>query len=334
MFFSITAYLIIIYFINNFFSKKKILESNTGSKHQSFANNSVPLSGGILIFFPVLNLLIYEQPLIGIIFFLLFFLGIYSDLNILSSPKKRFLIQIIIILIFVFFSKLSVLPTRIEFIDNIFSYPILNYLFTAFCLMVLINGSNFIDGLNGILIGYFLIVMFFIYNLSLLDFSDLSNFKELFILITVLFLIVMNFFNKLFLGDNGAYSLSFLMGVLLINIYNLNQNISPYFIILLLWYPCFENLFSIIRKFIEKKNPLKPDNNHLHQLIYLLIKKKYKLNNLKSNNISSLIIITYNFAILYAASWNIYYTKHQLMVLSISIFLYLIIFFNLRNILK
>jgi UDP-N-acetylmuramyl pentapeptide phosphotransferase/UDP-N-acetylglucosamine-1-phosphate transferase len=334
MFFSITAYLIIIYFINNFFSKKKILESNTGSKHQSFANNSVPLSGGILIFFPVLNLLIYEQPLIGIIFFLLFFLGIYSDLNILSSPKKRFLIQIIIILIFVFFSKLSVLPTRIEFIDNIFSYPILNYLFTAFCLMVLINGSNFIDGLNGILIGYFLIVMFFIYNLSLLDFSDLSNFKELFILITVLFLIVMNFFNKLFLGDNGAYSLSFLMGVLLINIYNLNQNISPYFIILLLWYPCFENLFSIIRKFIEKKNPLKPDNNHLHQLIYLLIKKKYKLNNLKSNNISSLIIITYNFAILYAASWDIYYTKHQLMVLSISIFLYLIIFFNLRNILK
>jgi UDP-N-acetylmuramyl pentapeptide phosphotransferase/UDP-N-acetylglucosamine-1-phosphate transferase len=144
----------------------------------------------------------------------------------------------------------------------------------------------------------------------------------------------MNFFNKLFLGDNGAYSLSFLMGVLLINIYNLNQNISPYFIILLLWYPCFENLFSIIRKFIEKKNPLKPDNNHLHQLIYLLIKKKYKLNNLKSNNISSLIIITYNFAILYAASWDIYYTKHQLMVLSISIFLYLIIFFNLRNILK
>ena len=334
MFFSITAYLILIYFINNFFSKKKILESNTGSKHQSFANNSVPLSGGILIFFPVLNLLIYDQPLIGLIFFLLFFLGIYSDLNILSSPKKRFLIQIIIILIFVFFSKLSVLPTRIEFIDKIFSYPILNYLFTAFCLMVLINGSNFIDGLNGILIGYFLIVMFFIYNLSLLDFSDLGNFKELFILITVLFLIVMNYFNKLFLGDNGAYSLSFLMGVLLINIYNLNQNISPYFIILLLWYPCFENLFSIIRKFIEKKNPLKPDNDHLHQLIYLLIKKKYKLNNLKSNNISSLVIITFNFAVLYAASWDIYYTKHQLMVLSISIFLYLIIFFSLRNILK
>jgi UDP-N-acetylmuramyl pentapeptide phosphotransferase/UDP-N-acetylglucosamine-1-phosphate transferase len=334
MFFYITVYLIIIYFINNFFSKKKILESNTGSIHQSFVNNSVPLSGGIIIFLPVLNLLIYDQALIGLVFFLLFFLGVYSDLNILSSPKKRFLIQIIILIIFVFFSKLSVLPTRIEFIDKIFSNSILNYFFTAFCLMVLINGSNFIDGLNGLLIGYFLIVMFFIYNLGLLDISDLNNFKELFILSTVLFLIVMNFFNKLFLGDNGAYSLSFLMGVLLIKIYNLNQNISPYFIILLLWYPCFENLFSIIRKFIEKKNPLKPDNNHLHQLIYLFIKKKYKLNNLKSNNISSLIIITFNFMIVHAASWDIYYTKYQLLIISISIFLYLIIFFNLRNILK
>lgn len=164
MFFYITVYLIIIYFINNFFSKKKILESNTGSIHQSFVNNSVPLSGGIIIFLPVLNLLIYDQALIGLVFFLLFFLGVYSDLNILSSPKKRFLIQIIILIIFVFFSKLSVLPTRIEFIDKIFSNSILNYFFTAFCLMVLINGSNFIDGLNGLLIGYFLIVMFFIYN--------------------------------------------------------------------------------------------------------------------------------------------------------------------------
>ena len=334
MFLNIALYLIIIYFINNFFLKKKILESNIGSKHQSFANNSVPLSGGIFIFFPVLNLLIYDQFTIGIIFFLLFFLGLCSDLNILSSPKKRFFIQIIILIIFVFFSKLSVLPTRIEFIDKIFSYPILNYLFTAFCLMVLINGSNFIDGLNGLLIGYFLIVMFFIYNLNLLNISDLNNFKELSILITFLFLIVMNFFNKLFLGDNGAYSLSFLMGILLINIYNLNSNISPYFIILLLWYPCFENLFSIIRKFIEKKNPLKADNNHLHQLIYLLIKKKYKFKNHKSNNISSLIIIIFNFAILYVASLNIYYTKYQLMILSISILLYLIIFFNLRKILK
>ena len=334
MFFYIAVYLIIIYFINNFFSKKKILESNTGSNHQSFVNNSVPLSGGIFIFFPVLNLLMYDQALAGLIFFLFFTLGLYSDLNILSSPKKRFLVQIIILIIFVFFSKLSVLPTRIEFIDKIFSYPILNYIFTVFCLMVLINGSNFIDGLNGLLVGYFLTVLFFIYYLDLLNFSDLKNFKELFLFITILFFIVMNFTNKLFLGDNGSYSLSFLMGVLLINIYNSNNNVSPYFIILLLWYPCFENLFSIIRKFIEKKNPLEPDNDHLHQLIYFFIKKNYRLKSLTSNNTSSLILIIFNFLILYVASLDIYHTRHQLIVLSFALLIYLITFFNIKNILK
>ena len=59
-------------------------------------------------------------------------------------------------------------------------------------------------------------------------------------------------FNQFFLGDSGAYFLSFFIGFILIEIYNANLKISPYFIILLLWYPCFENLFSIIRKLLRK----------------------------------------------------------------------------------
>ena len=83
----------------------------------------------------------------------------------------------------------------------------------------------------------------------------------------------MNIFNQLFLGDNGSYSLSFIIGILLINVYNFNAQITPYFIIVLLWYPCFENLFSIIRKLIANKNPLEPDNGHLHYHLYSVIKK-------------------------------------------------------------
>ena len=67
-------------------------------------------------------------------------------------------------------------------------------------------------------------------------------------------LLFLNFLNKLFLGDNGAYMISFFIGFYLITIYNQNyQNITPYFVILLLWYPCFENLFSILRKIYYKK---------------------------------------------------------------------------------
>ena len=71
------------------------------------------------------------------------------------------------------------------------------------------------------------------------------------------------------MGDNGAYSLGFLIGFILIEIYNSNKEISPYFIVLLLWYPCFEILFSIIRKILFKINPLKPDTGHLHQKLFV-----------------------------------------------------------------
>ena len=35
----------------------------------------------------------------------------------------------------------------------------MRFIFTTFCLMILINGSNFIDGLNGLLLGYSLLII-------------------------------------------------------------------------------------------------------------------------------------------------------------------------------
>ena len=156
-----------------------------------------------------------------------------------------------------------------------------------------------------------------------------------YILLSILsFLLLLNFSNKLFMGDGGAYSLSFLLGYILITIYNKNQIVSPYFIIVLLWYPCFENLFSILRKFLINKNPMKPDNSHLHHYLYMLIKKKLGLSNLLSNNLSSLMINSFNLFIFYFASLNLYHTQTQLIILFLSIITYLIIFFTLKKILS
>ena len=57
---------------------------------------------------------------------------------------------------------------------------------------------------------------------------------------------VFNFFSRSFLGDGGSYLIAAFTGILLINfVNNLPNLISPYYIILLLWYPAFENLFTI-----------------------------------------------------------------------------------------
>lgn len=321
---AIFIYLFSIFFINFFINKKQIILSNTGLKHQTFANDSTPLTGGIFLLLPALYLFIPNFNFFGYIFVALFILGLLSDLNILTSPKKRFIIQCLLILLFSFVSKIEVTPTKIDFFDYLIQNNFWGYVFTSFCLMILINGSNFIDGLNGLLLGYFALIILFLLKLDLLSSFNFIQDRQIFFIVVILFILVLNFFNKLFLGDSGAYSLSFLIGFLLIKSYNFNQEISPYFIILLIWYPCFENLFSILRKiYFKKKDPLDPDTDHLHQKLFVILKKKLMISNLKSNILSSLLILIFNLIVFYFASKAISHTIYQLSLIIISISIYL-----------
>ena len=80
------------------------------------------------------------------------------------------------------------------------------------------------------------------------------------------------------MGDSGTYAIALLIGIYLIKFNFLNDIISPYYVAVMLWYPAFENLFSLLRRIIGKKNISKADNFHLHQLTYLFfeIKKNFQ----------------------------------------------------------
>ena len=150
-------------------------------------------------------------------------------------------------------------------------------MFVSFCILIVINGSNFLDGLNTLNIGYYLLVCSTIY---LLEFNNEIVLNEVVItkfLVLFLFVFLFNLLNQFYLGDAGSYLLGFLFSIFLIYLYNLNSNLSPFFIILLLWYPCYETLFSMIRKKIFNKSMMHPDTNHLHQLIFFFVKKKFKI---------------------------------------------------------
>lgn len=329
--FNLLFYILFIFFINFIFKKKKYFSSYSGSDHQKFINDQVPLTGGLFLVLPIFLIYYDKFTFFALIFFFIFLTGFLSDRNILSSPKKRFLLQIILISLFVFLNKLEVFPTRIEFIDRNFENTYISYFFTIFCLMILINGSNFIDGLNGLLLGYFLLILFILYKLNLLTILGFSDQYLYNLFIILIFIFVLNFINQLFLGDGGAYSLSFLFGFVLIYIYNSTELITPYFIILLLWYPCFENLFSIIRKVSTKKNPLEPDNNHLHQFIFIYLKNKFNLKSIYSNTLASLLINFYNFFIFFWASNNPNLTVLQIYLIVFNIIIYLSVYFYLKK---
>jgi UDP-N-acetylmuramyl pentapeptide phosphotransferase/UDP-N-acetylglucosamine-1-phosphate transferase len=312
--------IIFIYLLSNFLKKKEYLVNLSGDEHQKFAtNNSVPLVGGVFILLGYLLIFFDQNKSLLLFLSLMFLLGLFSDLKIISSAKKRILIQAAIVISFVYFLDLKIDSVRVILFDRYLNIKIINFFFVCFCIIILINGSNFIDGLNGLSLGYYIVVLcaLMIYLQHPFDPHQLIN-----LLYLLLILLVFNFLNRLFIGDNGAYILGLIFSYFLITIYQKTPNISPYYIILLLWYPCYELLFSIIRKFNLNYSPIKPDVSHLHQLIYFFIKRKFNLTSLKSNNISSLIILIFNTLIIYLGSKDTHNTQLQVILILLSIFIY------------
>ena len=321
---------IFIFFLNSFFRKKNFLISTTGDDHQKFASSEIiPLSGGIFIFLGIIYFYNINSSFFYIFSFLILMLGFFSDLKLFKSAVLRLLAQVSIVIFFVIFTELKIQDTRIFLLDKLLENIFLNYLFVSFCILILINGSNFIDGLNTLNIGYYILICIVFYYLKLeglIIYLDNLLFFIFFVLATIF---VINILNRMFLGDAGSYILGFIFSIVLIETYNLNNSLSPYFIILLLWYPCFETLFSIIRKNIVKKSPMSPDTNHLHQLIFLYIKKKFQINLYYSNIISANIINLYN-AVIFLISINyISNSQVQIFLILLNLFLYTVIYFKI-----
>ena len=311
----------------------KNLRSRFYKKHQKFAGReSVPLIGGIVIFSFICLNFEYFNGYILFFSFLVLCLGISSDCDFINSPKIRLILQSSLIIIFVDMLNLNILDLRSEFLNNLISNYYFNVFFITFCLLVLINGSNFIDGLDGLNLGYFLSLLIIILMLSQSS-KLIINVNQIMILFYIItFLYLLNIFNYLYLGDAGSYLIGFLFGYFLLEMSDSNPLISPYFIALLLWYPAFENLFSIIRKKIIRLDPLEADNLHLHQLLfYFLKRKKNKFIKKFSNPISSLIINVYNFSIFLIGLAYFTHTKSLLLLIALNVIIYLFIYFLLKK---
>lgn len=321
---------ILIIFLNKYLMYLNFLVSETGDRHQKFASNKiVPLTGGVFLFLSFLYFINYEVLSFILFSFLIFILGIFSDLKDIKSAYVRFIIQISIVLTFVVFNDLQLFNTKIYLLDRLLSNNLFNYIFVSFCILIVINGSNFFDGLNTLNIGYYLLVSLIIFYLKQ---NQIISANEIFIeylLIVLLILFFLNLMNKIYLGDSGSYLLGFTFAVFLIKLYIDNQYLSPFFIIVLLWYPSYETLFSIIRKNIMNKSPMNPDSNHLHQQIFHLIKRKRKLNKLYSNLLSANLINLYNLVIFVISLNFLYNSQIQVLLILLNITLYTFIYFKL-----
>ena len=266
------------------------------TKPQAFHYTPVTRSGGIAIiisfsiFFIIYNLL-YDQVLYDYIFisYSVFLVGFLDDLRINIKPLTRLIIMIFLVFILIYILPIKIFNIDVPFLTLLMSSHIFSSIFVLLCFLFVINGANLIDGFNGLLTINLIIINIILTYINInhgnLEFSILLI-SQIIILFSFL---LFNFPSaKIFLGDSGAYTLGAMTALNTIITNNLNPSVSSFFFCTLLFYLFFEVFFSFIRKILEKKSPIHPDNKHLHMLSFYKISNFYGES--RGNYLNSIII--------------------------------------------
>ena len=279
-------------------SKSHLLADNQFQKLQAFHEDSTYRLGGVIIFSLLVLVFLYLYFFEDIFYSeyisfctLFFLLGLVDDLKITIAPKFRLLIMIAFLTALVISNEIYIKKTGLEFLDNLVVIDIFSLMFICLCFLFIINGSNLIDGFNGLLGIHSLIIFIVLFTINLIN--EDNNFIYILFYVSLLNLIFLKFnFPKaqIFLGDGGAYLIGILIAISAIKTSYLNPSISPFFFCILLFYLFFEVFFSFFRKIlIIKQSPFLPDGQHLHMLLYKFLFKKNK-SKLNSNYTVSIYI--------------------------------------------
>lgn len=321
-------------FINNTVSTK--WSRNLRNSPQTMHKKSVSRFGGIAVFFSLLIIStisdLKEYQFLREAVFVsspVFLLGLADDFNIEIKPALRLAVLFMISLLFYYVLGIKAYNLNIPFVDYLFTFEIFALLFICFAVAGMINAFNMIDGINGLLMLFCLSVC-----LSILIFPQSAINLEFYLYLVALFfailgVFILNFpFGRIFLGDGGAYFLGAMIVIGLIKYYQVND-LSPWYVMLMLVYPVTDVLFSIYRRITLQVSTLEPDNLHLHHLIYKRVSKlELKSENKKHFLVTFMTFIIYSPFLLGA---NYFSKDTQILQILTLIFvsIYIVIYFLL-----
>ena len=260
-----------------FFAEKLRLldEAGVRASHQG----SVPIFGGIAIFAGIIFSLLLWADIENIQYLLVsvlivFSIGVVDDLLVLS-PFQKIGAQVIATLVIIFLGDLQI--DNMHGVLGVYELPFfIAVVFTIFVVIVVTNGFNLIDGVDGLAAGIGLISSFSFGIIALLmDQNDMAIFA--FTLMGALLGFLKYNFSpaKIFMGDTGSLVVGMILSILAINIIRfglVTENIrlpnkGPLLAIVILALPLFDSLRVFIVRIIKKRSPLSPGREHIHHAL-------------------------------------------------------------------
>ena len=163
-------------------------------KPQAFHSSLVSRRGGLAaiisfsIFF-IFNFFMFEIVYSDYIYLsFTMFLGFIEDVKFETKPIYRLIMMVFFLLFFIIYFSIKIDFIDLNFLSIWFQNKIFSISFILLCFLFIINGSNLIDGFNG-LAGGTLIIMFSFFSLVGWIAADL-----IVINVSILFIMVLNFF--------------------------------------------------------------------------------------------------------------------------------------------
>ena len=169
------------YFFNKYFllilkkSKFNLLFDNQFNKPQAFHENPTYRLGGVTIFSSLILVFLYLFFFKNIFFLeyisfctLFFLLGLVDDFKINIRPKFRLLVMIVFLITLVSYNDFYIEKSGFGFLNDLLKIDIFSIIFVCLCFLFVINGSNLIDGFNGLLGIHALIIFIILFIINLI----------------------------------------------------------------------------------------------------------------------------------------------------------------------
>ncbi|MFA5940155.1 MAG: MraY family glycosyltransferase [Sinimarinibacterium sp.] len=249
------------------------------SHHKSHAG-TVPRVGGVAVYAAGLTGLALLSPSLPditakIIWMLwgcltiVFVAGLVEDLTRAVPAAVRYAVAIGAAMLFSIahdgygISSIGILP-----FDQVFNFSPVRIGLFAFAVASVSHGFNLIDGQNGLCSGTSILIFAALGATAAQTGQAPLATLSYFMAAANLGFFVFNFpFGKIFLGDAGAYFNGALAAVITVLIVQGAETVSPWFAVLVLIYPIWETVFSMIRRARASMPFYLPDRDHLHHRV-------------------------------------------------------------------
>jgi UDP-N-acetylmuramyl pentapeptide phosphotransferase/UDP-N-acetylglucosamine-1-phosphate transferase len=277
--------------------KKWVTDLDDLTGVQKFHHQPTPRIAGIPVFMSFfIGLWYIDLQEVSYAFLLLaslpvFVSGVIEDIIVRVSPLKRMISTLVSIVMVFILLNVGIASLGFTPIDYLLSNSVVSLIFTLYVVGGAVNAINIIDGYNGLMTGYSIIVLIAITYVANILGDDLIVQLSLILIASLLGVFIFNFpFGRIFMGDGGAYFIGFMMATIGLMLGIRNDEVSHWFILLLFIYPLYETTFSVYRrKIIHDTDATQPDANHLHSLVYrkLISCDRFKHNKVICNSMTA-----------------------------------------------